>query len=115
MLLLKVRFHIPFALFPLVTYQYVVCLRRCAMGYAENFVSLRYTATGAHVGTPHNGIPATGRRAQWTAAGNFVLDNDGTGPPKIRHWLKDWDKMQSTSFLFLFYWGRGEADLGWTR
>lgn len=30
--------------------------------------------------------------AQWTAAGNFVLD-DGSG--LIQHWWKDWDKMQS--------------------
>lgn len=57
----------------------------------ENFVSLRYTATGSHIGTAHNGIPPTQRKAQWTAAGNFVIDNT-TG--KIQHWWKDWDKMQ---------------------
>ncbi|KAF7798965.1 hypothetical protein EIP86_010194 [Pleurotus ostreatoroseus] len=57
----------------------------------ENFVSLRYTATGSHSGEPFNGIPTTGRKAQWTAAGNFVLDeNSGL----IQHWWKDWDKMQ---------------------
>ncbi|KAI0090527.1 hypothetical protein BDY19DRAFT_935666 [Irpex rosettiformis] len=57
----------------------------------ENFVSLRYTATGSHNGGPHNGIQPTGRRAQWTAAGNFIVDEE-TG--KIKHWWKDWDKMQ---------------------
>jgi predicted ester cyclase len=57
----------------------------------ENFVSLRYTATGSHVGKPHNGIEPTKRKAQWTAAGNFILDEQ-TG--LIKHWWKDWDKMQ---------------------
>jgi len=57
----------------------------------ENFVSLRYTATGSHIGEPHNGIPATQRKAQWTAAGNFVID-DRSG--LIKHWWKDWDKMR---------------------
>ncbi|KAI0698235.1 hypothetical protein BC835DRAFT_1269205 [Cytidiella melzeri] len=58
----------------------------------ENFVSLRYTATGSHNGGPHNDIQPTQRKAQWTAAGNFVIDEE-TG--KIQHWWKDWDKMQS--------------------
>ena len=57
----------------------------------ENFVSLRYTATGSHVGEPHAGIPASGKKAQWTAAGNFVLDEHNL----IQCWWKDWDKMQS--------------------
>ncbi|KAI0795289.1 hypothetical protein BC629DRAFT_1439566 [Irpex lacteus] len=48
-------------------------------------------ATGSHNGGPHNGIQPTGRRAQWTAAGNFIVDEE-TG--KIKHWWKDWDKMQ---------------------
>ncbi|KAK7691381.1 hypothetical protein QCA50_004780 [Cerrena zonata] len=56
-----------------------------------NFVSLRYTARGSHNGGPHNGIPATGNSAEWTAAGNFVIDEE-TG--KIKHWWKDWDKMR---------------------
>ncbi|EKM53524.1 uncharacterized protein PHACADRAFT_186179 [Phanerochaete carnosa HHB-10118-sp] len=60
-------------------------------GRAENFVSLRYTATGSHIGAEHNGIPPTQRKAQWTAAGNFVID-EKTG--FIQHWWKDWDKMQ---------------------
>ncbi|KAI9661184.1 MAG: hypothetical protein M1821_009511 [Bathelium mastoideum] len=55
-----------------------------------NFVALRYTATGSHIGEPHNGIKATQRRGQWTAAGNFLLDDEG----RITHWWKDWDKMQ---------------------
>lgn len=70
----------------------------CTSVQTENFVSLRYTATGSHVGAPHNGIQPTGRRAQWTACGNFVLDsfNAAAGEkPRIRKWLKDWDKMQS--------------------
>ncbi|KAI0073587.1 hypothetical protein K474DRAFT_1603134 [Panus rudis PR-1116 ss-1] len=57
----------------------------------ENFVSLRYTATGSHIGAAHNGIEATRRRAEWTAAGNFVLDEQSG---KIKHWWKDWDKMR---------------------
>ncbi|TFY75726.1 hypothetical protein EWM64_g8284 [Hericium alpestre] len=57
----------------------------------ENFVSLRYTATGSHIGAPHGGIPATKLKAQWTAAGTFVIDEQ-TG--LIQHWWKDWDKMQ---------------------
>ncbi|TCD66233.1 hypothetical protein EIP91_001636 [Steccherinum ochraceum] len=57
----------------------------------ENFVSLRYTATGSHIGGPHNGIQATKRKAQWTAAGNFVIDEKSG---LIQHWWKDWDKMQ---------------------
>ncbi|KAA1476533.1 NTF2-like protein [Dentipellis sp. KUC8613] len=57
----------------------------------ENFVSLRYTATGSHIGAAHNGIPPTRRKAQWTAAGNFIIDEE-TG--LIQHWWKDWDKMQ---------------------
>ncbi|EIM79711.1 uncharacterized protein STEHIDRAFT_116405 [Stereum hirsutum FP-91666 SS1] len=63
----------------------------------ENFVSLRYTATGSHVGAPHNDIRPTGRRAQWTACGNFVLDNFNTAAgekSRIRKWLKGWDKTQ---------------------
>ncbi|KAL4246235.1 NTF2-like domain superfamily protein [Abortiporus biennis] len=57
----------------------------------ENFVSLRYTATGSHIGAPHNGIAPTGRKAQWTAAGNFVVDEESG---LIKHWWKDWDKMR---------------------
>ena len=66
----------------------------------ENFVSLRYTARGSHIGAPHNGIPLTGRRAQWTAVGNFMID-EKTG--RIQHWWKDWDKMQSTLSLSLHW------------
>ncbi|CAL1711899.1 unnamed protein product [Somion occarium] len=57
----------------------------------EDFVTIRYTATGTHRGAPHNGIEATGKRAEWTAAGNFIID-EHTG--KIKHWWKDWDKMR---------------------
>lgn len=59
---------------------------------SENFVSLRYTATGSHIGAPHNGIEATNRKAEWTAAGNFVIDEKSG---LIQHWWKDWDKMRS--------------------
>lgn len=65
----------------------------------DDFVSLRYTASGSHKGAPHNGIEATGREAEWTAAGNFVLD----GQHLVKHWWKDWDKMQM--------WNK----LGWVR
>lgn len=51
---------------------------------------MRYTASGSHKGAPHNGIEATGRHAEWTAAGNFVLDDQHL----LKHWWKDWDKMQ---------------------
>ena len=67
-------------------------------------MSLRYTATGSHIGGDHNGIPATKRRARWTAAGNFVIDEE-TG--LIKHWWKDWDKMQSMCISLL---GSNETD-----
>ncbi|MCJ1249033.1 hypothetical protein MMC30_006255 [Trapelia coarctata] len=57
----------------------------------ENLVSLRYEATGSHIGEDHNGIKPTKRRGHWSGAGNFVMDEE-TG--LIAHWWKDWDKMQ---------------------
>jgi len=56
----------------------------------ENLISLRYEATGSHVGEPHNGIEPTGKRARWSGAGSFVMDEE-TG--LIKQWWKDWDKM----------------------
>ncbi|KZV96549.1 NTF2-like protein [Exidia glandulosa HHB12029] len=55
----------------------------------DDTVALRYSAEGTHKGLPHNGIQATGKHATWTAQGHFVLENG-----KIKHWWKDWDKMQ---------------------
>lgn len=57
----------------------------------ENLVSLRYEATGSHIGEPHNGIKPTECRGHWSGAGNFIMD-EKTG--LIAHWWKDWDKMQ---------------------
>lgn len=54
-------------------------------------MSLRYEATGSHIGEDHNGIKPTQRRGHWSGAGNFVMD-EKTG--LIAHWWKDWDKMQ---------------------
>ena len=59
--------------------------------FAKNqFVYLRYSATGSHVGKPHNGIEATGKRAHWTASATFEL-REG----RIRCWWKEWDKYVS--------------------
>lgn len=60
--------------------------------FSENLVSLRYTATGSHIGEEHNGIKPTKKRGEWTGAGNFITDKE-TG--KIQQWWKDWDKNQS--------------------
>lgn len=62
----------------------------------ENLVSLRYEAEGSHTGEAHGGIEATGRKARWSGAGNFVMDDDegGSGSGLIGEWWKDWDKMQ---------------------
>jgi hypothetical protein len=57
----------------------------------ENFVSLRYEATGSHVGEDHNRIKPTKRRGHWSGAGKFVMD-EKTGI--TAHWWKDWNKMQ---------------------
>jgi len=57
----------------------------------ENLVSLRYMATGSHIGEEHNGIKPTGRRGEWSGAGNFIMDEESG---LIKHWWKDWDKMQ---------------------
>jgi len=57
----------------------------------ENFVSLRYTAEGTHEGQKHADVEPSGKHAQWTAQGSFILD-ESSG--KIKHWWKDWDKMR---------------------
>jgi len=70
----------------------------------ENFVSLRYTATGSHIGEDHSGIKPTKRRGQWSGSGNFILDEQSG---LIKHWWKDWDKMQMWKQLG---WVRPEND-----
>jgi len=67
-------------------------------------VSLRYTATGSHIGKEHNGIEATKRRGRWSGSGNFVMDEESG---LIEHWWKDWDKMQMWKQLG---WVRPEND-----
>jgi len=66
--------------------------------FIENFVSLRYTATGTHDGDDHNGIKATHKEGEWTGAGNFICNEE---THKIQQWWKDWDKMQSKLEFFL--------------
>ena len=56
--------------------------------FAKNgHVLLRYSATGSHIGEPHNGIEPTGRRAHWTASAIFEV-RDG----KVHSFTKEWDK-----------------------
>ena len=57
----------------------------------ENLVSLRYEATGSHIGGDHNGINPTGRRGHSSGSGNFIMDEKNF---LIVRWWKDWDKMQ---------------------
>ncbi|CAF9930322.1 MAG: hypothetical protein HETSPECPRED_007601 [Heterodermia speciosa] len=54
----------------------------------NNMVLLRYSAEGSHCGEPHNGVQASGRKANWTAAAIFEL-KDG----KIKGFTKEWDKL----------------------
>jgi predicted ester cyclase len=51
-------------------------------------VCLRYTAQGSHNGEPHGDIPATGRKACWTASAIFRVENG-----KIKEFIKDWNKL----------------------
>jgi predicted ester cyclase len=51
-------------------------------------VCLRYTAEGSHCGEPHGAIPPTGRKARWTAAALFRVE-DG----KLVEFIKDWNKL----------------------
>jgi hypothetical protein len=50
-------------------------------------VCLRYTAEGTHCGAPHGDIPPSGRKATWTAAALFRVE-DG----KLAEFIKDWNK-----------------------
>lgn len=54
----------------------------------DNFVMLRYSASGSHCGEPHNGIKATGNKAAWHAAAIFEIEGG-----KIKGWIKEWDKL----------------------
>ncbi|MCJ1284973.1 hypothetical protein MMC26_004310 [Xylographa opegraphella] len=76
-------------------------------GRSENLVSLRYEATGSHVGDAHNGIEPTRKSARWSGAGNFVMDEE-TG--LIGRWWKDWDKMRMWKGLGWVRGVDGEAE-----
>ncbi|KAJ3038481.1 hypothetical protein HDV00_000578 [Rhizophlyctis rosea] len=65
-------------------------------------VCLRYTAEGTHCGEPHNGIQASGKKAQWTAAAIFEVD-EGSG--KLIKFIKDWDKLSMWKQLG---WNKGD-------
>ncbi len=51
-------------------------------------VALRYTAEGGHQGQPHGDIEPTGRKARWSAAALFRVQ-DG----KLIEFFKDWNKL----------------------
>ncbi|KAJ3023931.1 hypothetical protein HKX48_009139 [Thoreauomyces humboldtii] len=60
------------------------------LAYAKgNQVTLRYTASGSHSGSDHNGIKASGKRATWTAAALFEVDEKAG---LLTKFVKDWDK-----------------------
>ena len=64
--------------------------------FAKNdMVLLRYSAEGSHLGEPRNGLQASGRKANWTAAAIFELDEDG----KIKGFTKEWEKMNMWKYL----------------
>ena len=52
-------------------------------------VCMRYTAEGHHRGEPHGELPPTGRKARWTAAAIFKVE-DG----KLVEFIKDWNKVE---------------------
>jgi len=64
-------------------------------------VCLRYTAEGSHSGEPHGDIPATGRRATWTACAVFRASNG-----KLVEFIKDWNKL---SMWTQFGWPQTEC------
>jgi predicted ester cyclase len=53
-----------------------------------HWVCLRYTAEGSHSGEPHGAIPPSGKKARWTAAGLFRVEND-----KLAEFIKEWNKL----------------------
>lgn len=54
----------------------------------DGHVLLKYSAEGSHCGKRHNGIEATGRKANWEAAAIFEV-RDG----KVHSFTKQWDKL----------------------
>jgi len=52
-------------------------------------VCIRYSAEGHHNGEAHEGIPASGKRASWTAAALFRLQNG-----RIVEFIKEWNKLE---------------------
>lgn len=54
----------------------------------DSHVLLRYTAEGSHCGEQHNGIKASGRKARWSAAAIFEIEEG-----KVKSFTKDWDKL----------------------
>jgi predicted ester cyclase len=52
------------------------------------WVCLRYSAEGSHCGEPHGDIAPTGRKARWTAAALFRIENG-----KLAEFIKEWDKL----------------------
>lgn len=51
-------------------------------------VAFRYIAEGTHDGAPHGTLAATGRKARWTAAAFFRVE-DG----KLVEFVKEWNKL----------------------
>lgn len=54
----------------------------------EDQVVFRYTAEGTHAGAPHGSLAPTGRKARWTAAALFRIE-DG----KLVEFVKEWNKL----------------------
>lgn len=54
----------------------------------EDRVALRYSAEGSHSGAPHGSIPPSGRKAHWTAAALFRVQNG-----KLAEFVKEWNKL----------------------
>src|SRR5262249_28241001 len=52
-----------------------------------HWVGLRYTAEGSHSGEPHGDIPPTSKKARWTAAALFRVQNG-----RLLGFIKAWDK-----------------------
>ena len=50
----------------------------------DNFVTLRYTATGSHTGQPWHGVAGNGAKATWHAAMFFEIDEKQGKISKVR-------------------------------
>ncbi len=67
----------------------MTCTSSASISFARGHrVCLRYTAEGSHSGEPHGDIPPTRRKARWTAAALFRIE-DG----KLAEFIKEWDKL----------------------